>query len=562
MRILRLDLGGDIGTIDLHPFISVLHDFGAIQDEALIEAIRSLVSGSGDGIHGLVENAGHLIELDPLSSEAIGPLTTENIIVRIDELATGVTGDSATLTAELDRERRAAQIDAVYVEEIRADLSPAIAAKVQRLRDELDRAANGEHSALEQSIDRIKQHLAATAEIPPMLREIPDEVAELIAVWDSYAAARGAAQPHLDELSQIVQRADGALGRAQADLVDAKAGARPVLLTHAEDERLEELTQPSIERRGRKSKGLTDQEEIELAALLGKVGVPTYTGYAMYRLNPTASPEKMAEVELAEARVVAAQQELDESRSSLEIDQVAADLNTQFDGVKAKAREHLGPMLPSDLGSALAKLVVETDNPAYFDALRELYDLSEAENIPFPDGLEPAQMPEAVANWVVYQETQLKNGPVVDEKQLRTDLEKAEVRLDRHARAMGRIDRLEAKSEGSATRVREIEDQIERMTTGANMSAQGVLEAIAPLIHRIRGENDGSVPVVLAGQFTDLADEEVGVLMDQLEAVAQEHQLIVLTDRRAASSWASAAGLRRALCSTAQSAQDTNGLID
>ena len=59
MRILRLDFGPDIGSADLHPFISVVHGLDEARASRLMSAIRSLVSGTGHGLAGLVEHVDH-----------------------------------------------------------------------------------------------------------------------------------------------------------------------------------------------------------------------------------------------------------------------------------------------------------------------------------------------------------------------------------------------------------------------------------------------------------------------------------------------------------------------
>ena len=87
MRILRLDLGDGIGTVDLHPFISVLHDLDPLQANTLVSAVRGLVSGSGNRVRGLIENDGHLVELGELTGQSIGPLTTEDVLNICDAIS-------------------------------------------------------------------------------------------------------------------------------------------------------------------------------------------------------------------------------------------------------------------------------------------------------------------------------------------------------------------------------------------------------------------------------------------------------------------------------------------
>ena len=52
MRILRLDLGQALGTVDLHPFMSIVHGLDPERRTALTDSIRSLARGVDRGIGG------------------------------------------------------------------------------------------------------------------------------------------------------------------------------------------------------------------------------------------------------------------------------------------------------------------------------------------------------------------------------------------------------------------------------------------------------------------------------------------------------------------------------
>jgi hypothetical protein len=58
------------------------------------------------------------------------------------------------------------------------------------------------------------------------------------------------------------------------------------------------------------------------------------------------------------------------------------------------------------------------------------------------------------------------------------------------------------------------------------------------------------VPLIVQGEFADLDAAAVSELLDELEVLAQDLQLVILTNRAEALEWTASVGLRRALGST------------
>ncbi len=545
MRILRLDLGDGIGTVDLHPFISVLHDLDPLQANTLVSAVRGLVSGSGNRVRGLIENDGHLVELGELTGQSIGPLTTEDVVVEVDRLASAQIRPEVAL-AELDQLRRRAEIDAVLVEEIRADLEPSIAARVFQLQQQLQDANGGRSSMMQAKMARVSESIAAVEREPSSFTEVPEPIRDLISGWEAYSQARSDASEHLDALGKRVQQAESALAQAMQHLAEAQQKAKPILLSPSEDARLEELVHPSDKKR--RAKGLSDAEQAEVAGLLQKVCMPSYTAYALHRLSPTPPADQLVLLDRAKERLAAVNAEAAAARAALESDSTAASLEFQFDDVKAEARRHLGPMLPSDLGAALSELVIHVENPTWLDNLRTLYERMLQEGIDVPEDIEPEQLAEFAKQWMTEVNAELASQEVVDPAVVAADLALAERDFARHARAMIRIDQLEAQAVASAARVAELEASAAVGQGGG--AARPIIETLTELGNRLRGQNSRSMSIVLTGEFEAVPDAEIEFLMGQLEGLAQQHQLILATNRGEIAAWAASVGLRRALRST------------
>ncbi len=556
MRILRLDLGTELGTVDLHPFVSIVHDLTPQQRQGLLDAVRALASGTEPVPAGLVESNGALTELPAEGVAALGPFTTEDVVASVDSMSIAEV-DIPAAEAELDQMRKQAQIDAVYVEEVRADLVPSALSDVQRIKDHLNGVArpDAKQEAAQDGIQSVQAALETASVVEPVLRETRPEVAGLIGRWEQHRALVGEAQGHLDGLNREIQKAEAELTRCIEALAEAKKQAVPVTLTPAEDARLTDLSTESMDKKGRGRKR-TPEEDEETARLLAKVGQSTYSNYVMYRLDPQPSAEHQAMVQAAEMSVDRARTNADDARAVLANDDIAFDLKRDYDEIKDEARVHLGPMLPEDLGSALAGFVTETTNPEWLEAMSILgNELLRAGADPVAvEEVAPEDLPQVAEQWLRNAQMDLdalREGPAHSELQFALEL--AEARFNRHLRAMSRIDRMEAKAAESAARVVELTDSIARAQSGES-GQSNVVDTIRTVADRIRTEAGAAAPLVLDGEFSGMDDGEVQFLLDELEVLTKEMQIIIVSSRSVAGDWASNAGLRRALRSTMVSA--------
>lgn len=539
MRILRLDLSSGDGTVDLHPFISIVQGLNANETTDLIDAIRGLVRGSTTGHGGLVESNGELIELRS-NPTPIGPLTVEDIYVTVGGKQDD--GDPVVLVSDRDRAKRIATIARVKLEEARANIDPGAAHRVRVLQNaltafdvpegELDRT-----SAVRSMIGRVRS-------LPTTVREMPADIREMLTEWERYEEARRIAQPELDALNQRVQSCLAQREAAQIAVEDSLARAIPVVLSREEDVRVEDLANPSSD--GKKARRSTDGDHRELQTLLAKVGQTSYLDYVMYRLAPVPSAESLANLDAARTEQEQIEARLGDARFEMQFGPIQAGLNEVLESVKETARVHLGPMLPSDLGAALRKQVTESANPEFGDSLRDLYHELRRVEADMPDSIQP----EALVNWAEAWADEVDRpiehvGP--SRAQLFGQLTLAETDLELHDRAMGRVETLEADAEQAVGELTTAEDRLRSSIGDVGTSADRALAMIRPLADRVRSEAGGSVPLILHGEFADLKPEELEELFDQLEVLAQDLQLIVLCDRVDAASWAGGVGLRRAL---------------
>ena len=128
MRFLRLDFRDDLNSIDFHPLITVVSALDPAYQRQLFEAVRRLSSGSTVGLRGLVENEGLLLELDATVTDPLAPVNTSAaVLIYLDAVSAG--SADVGLQAEIDQWERQAAIDAVAVEEIRANLDLSIMAE-------------------------------------------------------------------------------------------------------------------------------------------------------------------------------------------------------------------------------------------------------------------------------------------------------------------------------------------------------------------------------------------------------------------------------------------------
>lgn len=555
MRLLRLDLGQEFGTVDLHPFMSQIHSLQPDQREALTAAVRAITTGSGELPSGLVEVDGQLTELNGSSAPSVGPFTTENVVLMVDDAVAGEF-DLPARIAELDQARKQAQIDAVYVEETRADLVPSALADVQRIKDKLEGREERDPAVVqaEGRIESVSKSVEAIRAVNPIIRETPPEVSGLVGRWDAYKASAETAESHLNQLNHRIVQAEASLTQSIEDEAHARSLAVPVVLSSHEDARLTELSTESIDKRKRGRQN-SEEEEAEATALLAKVGQQTFAGYVMYRMMPEPSPQHVQALELATAKVEAGKAEVEESRAALSADPTFVGLNAEFDGIKDEARGHLGMMLPEDLGAALEDLVEEKENPEWVALARDLVGelLSVGLEGATIEAVDPVELPDLADGWLktARNELQLMVGDEPDREQLVLDLDRAEVRFQRHARAMSRIDRREAQAAASSERLLNLEALVARAENADDgVPTEDLGARVRRLADQVRSDAGSAVPLLLDGEFTGLGDAEIVDLLDSLEPMAQEVQLILLSNRDAVNQWAQDVGLRRALHGT------------
>lgn len=550
MRLLRLDLGGQTGPLNLHPFLTVMQRRGVDDRQPVINAARSLANGDGSGVFGLVETAVNgLVELEGTPPAGFpSPVTTEDIVLDTDAAAAG-NEPSHALRAELDQLQRRASIDAVAVEMIRADLDPAAAARLQHLRSYKagDQAALMDQRVVA-NLAKVGQSLAAVQEQPPTIIESAPGMRELIEEWRNHVARRDSHAEHVAKLQAKIDDAESEVKQAEIAVVNAQADAQPVILSAQEEARLDELANPTTEKRGKKKpRERTEEEEEEMNAILARVGLPTFTAYAMHRLNPQAPPEKQAGLHAATAAVARAQANLEEAKAELSLDPVRRELEFENAAIADKAKEHLGALLPADLGPALEAKITERENPLWIEGLRKLYDALIEVGSGIPETMEPADLPQWATEWVELTESSAREAAGIAPDDIDDQLVSAEDALRRHAKAMARIDQMEAAAEATARKAQQLELQIVRSEQGARAGAGEALDNLLPQLERINASaGASSVPVILSGQFGQLTDDEVEDLLFSLEAFTEHFQLIVVTERERAQLWASTVGLERA----------------
>ena len=251
MRILRLDLSTGQGSVDLHPFISIVQGLDAAETADLVDAIRGLVRGATTDHGGLVESNGELIELRS-GAAPIGPLTLEDIYLSLFGADDG--GDPVVLIADRDRARRASTIARVKLEEARANIDAGAAYRVQVIQDQL--AAFDQPDGVAHRTENVRKLIGRVRSLPPTVRHMPEDIREMLTEWERYENARAEAQPELDALNQRVQSCLAQREAAQIEVEEATAQAVPVVLSRDEDRRVEELANPEAD--GKKARRSDD----------------------------------------------------------------------------------------------------------------------------------------------------------------------------------------------------------------------------------------------------------------------------------------------------------------
>jgi ABC-type transporter Mla subunit MlaD len=175
-----------------------------------------------------------------------------------------------------------------------------------------------------------------------------------------------------------------------------------------------------------------------------------------------------------------------------------------------------------------------------------LYDAMVDVGSGIPENMAPEDLPQWAEEWIELTEAAAREAAGIAPDDIDDQLNAAEDALGRHARAMGRIDQMEAAAEQTARKAQQLEMQISRAEQPTRAGASEALDNLLPQLERINASAGSSVPVVLSGQFGQLTDDEVEDLLFSLEAFTQHFQLIVVTERERAQSWASGVGLERA----------------
>jgi hypothetical protein len=434
---------------------------------------------------------------------------------------------------------------------------------VATLQAELGPDDQSSLAALDAEIEPVMAAIAAAAAHAPVVCEATDEILELRRRWSEHLARRSDAEQHFAALMDGVKYAEERAATARAARERAREAAKPVLLSRTEEARLEALSFPDQDdsRRGKWRKVLRPEEEQEKAELLARVGVESWTAYTVYRAAPTALPEKLRAAEEAERSLTEAEAILDETRSRLAGDELTTALNDDEDEIRAEARQHLGQLLPADVGGALEELVVERPNPVWIDAVRDLNELLptidpptvQSATSPVEAELGPDEAHGVVTAAERWLEAKRRERANIDFDRLRAELDEARRQLGRHERALPRLERAEAAAAASRTRLADLEALLSASGKPACGAVDTVLALIAPIVAQVEHEAAGSVPIAVIGRFDALDDAEAASLMDELERHADSLQIIVVSEHPATASWAQEAGLDRALLSRAKS---------
>ncbi|MEM7324317.1 MAG: hypothetical protein AAF531_14600 [Actinomycetota bacterium] len=556
MRFLRLDFRDDLNSIDFHPLLTVVSSLSAGQRRQLFEAVRRLSSGSTVGLRGLVEHQGLLVELDAAVGEPLGPATTTAaVLVFVDGLA--IRQDQVSLQAEIDQWERQATIDAVAVEEIRSNLDLAVRAKAYNLCQAVDPDGTGlagratprrlKVDAIRKAFDAVGNHESHVAECDPA-------IAGLIDRWEQHLQLVETSEEHLDQVSREVRAAEQAMADCDQRLREARVAAQPRFLSDEQEARLEalhDLTQGG-DGRGKRKRTITDEEQQEYDELLASVGARSWTDYSMFRFSTSVSPELAQAVEEAETELAVATQALESARSYQARDEVAVQLQNNLEQIKADAKPYLGVLVPSDIGAALQDQVVQVENPDWVQAVNDLRDILSSNDLHPPYGFEPSEILGWTDSWLRAQEGFDVSGESAgadDGSQADLMAQMAETRhkLVKHNRALAQIDRAERAAIRSAMRVRDLKNQLRVRSAGPEVTtAAEVVAMVQPVAERVLQEIKGSVPIAVVGDMAQLPDSEAESLMSELETIAKQVQVVLVSEHPALPAWVDRVGMERA----------------
>lgn len=543
MRVLRLHLDGELGRVDLHPFVTVLHDLGAGR-EPFLAAIRAITQGRDAGVTGLVENQGLLIELAPGHAGPVGPVVNADVVVDVDSLPSPSERRRPAMLAQLDQLDRQASIDAALLEEARAALDPTAVAQLTRLQVRSDPTLDAGAPDLEMAAGvEIAAALAAWQDEPSTVVSAPAWVGELSERWEEHRRSSAACDARLATLSRRVDAASRRLATARAALNHAEVAAVPVLLSPEEENRLSELaTRPIPRGRLRTPKGRPEDEQAEIEALLERVGQPTYSAYMMYRLAPTPAAEQMRAIDAAREAVQHAEIELVAATAARDEDPEVATHRERLEELRTVAAMHVGPVLPDDLGEVLSSHCEERPNPERAERRRHLVAVALGHGVDVAPTLDDESLAAHLTTWLAGTQPD-----AVLSAEAELDVAALERSAARHSRALQRLDDLEARASKSRRLLDAQRDELAELDR-LPVTVADVLSAIAEEAERAwPGHERGPVPLVLTGSFPELSADQVGELLDRLEALVARCQILVVTDHPAAGQWAERAGLRRAL---------------
>jgi hypothetical protein len=227
MRILRLDL--DTGEeIDLHPYVTMLGGLGPSMQRRVADQLVRIARGDVEGLSGLVEAHGLLIELDPSRVGSLALPADADVLVRADQLP-GARLAATTTDPDVDR---------------------ALAEKVAAIEGEIARIG-GELGRVTAELDR------STAELDEARRGL-DEFA---------ITAHEAAQRAVVEAEELARRRAEGIAGTNPPPRDPEAERRDRLAT--------ELTQ--LRDRQAHLQTLLDEERLGLLQLLEQLEVERAT---------------------------------------------------------------------------------------------------------------------------------------------------------------------------------------------------------------------------------------------------------------------------------------------
>lgn len=544
MRVLRLELGDGVGSLDLHPFVTVVHGVDAASRSELVAAVRALARGGAPGVGGLVEHQGLLLDLDPRGSTRTGPPVAGDVAIDADHLPADGPEELPARRARHDQLARQADIDAARLEEVRAQLDPVAAAQLVA-RDPRPGALRSPPGP--EARAAVAAALADWSQLAPTVRAEPPWVAELSRRWEDHQQRAESCAHRKVVLDRAVEVASRAVADAVAALAEAEAAAEPVLLSPEEDNRLAELaTRPVNRSRLRTAKARSEEEQVEIDTLLAKVGQPTYAAYVMYRLSPTALPAEQAAIDAARAAVAEAEAALAAAHQARDEDPQLTEHRLRHRQLQDAAAEHLGPLLPDDLGRLLRDLGEDHPNPAWHRARRQVVAVAARHGFDCPADLDGAAL-------AAHLQRQLDGAdPRAGYASTGPDADRAvERRAARHHRALGRLDELERRAEHSRRLAADLQARIDAVGRPPAPSVGSITAAVDRIVAEVAASGrDGAVPVLLTGTFASLPPGAVGDLLLRLELEVDRIQVIVVTDRPEAAAWARAAGPRRALPAT------------